>query len=268
MAGTLEAELNYALDTGVVPVTETLTTGNNVRPVATTYQAHKVPIGDMRAARDVLSMERNGFVLVDHPTKVRDFYDSAEVANVYYPEMIELVASTTGAHRVVVFDHTLRNATEGVETDRRVRTPVMGVHNDYTEWSGPKRVRDLMGAEADALLQRRFAVVQVWRPIVGPVESDPLAFADGASIAFEDFFISERRYPDRVGQTYRVKYNPAHRWYYVPAMRREEAVVFTVFDSARDGRARFSAHTAFKDPTSPPNARPRQSIEIRTLAFF
>ena len=80
--------------------------------------------------------------------------------------------------------------------------------------------------------------------------------------------ISERRYPNRVGQTYAITYNPAHSWYWFPHMRRDEALVFKVFDSLKDGRARWTAHTAFEDPTSPPNARPRESIEIRTLAFF
>jgi hypothetical protein len=129
-------------------------------------------------------------------------------------------------------------------------------------------VRDLLPDEADELLKRRFAIIQVWRPIRRPVESFPLAIADARSMSPDDFVISERRYPDRVGQTYAITYNPGHRWYYFPNMRREEALVFKVFDSETDGRARWTAHTAFDDPTSPPNARPRESIEIRTLAFF
>jgi hypothetical protein len=84
----------------------------------------------------------------------------------------------------------------------------------------------------------------------------------------DDLVISERRYPNRVGQTYAITYNPNHKWYWFPRMRREEAIVFKVFDSLKDGRARWTAHIAFDDPTSPPNARPRESIEIRTLAFF
>ena len=66
----------------------------------------------------------------------------------------------------------------------------------------------------------------------------------------------------------RFTYDPEQRWYWFPRMRRDEALVFKVFDSERDGRARWTAHTAFDDPTAPPNARPRESIEIRTLAFF
>ena len=118
------------------------------------------------------------------------------------------------------------------------------------------------------LVLRQEVNIGLGRPIRHPVETFPLAICDARSIAFEDFVISERRYPNRVGQTYAITYNPEHRWYWLPRMRRDEALVFKVFDSSKDGRARWSAHTAFEDPTSPPNARPRESIEIRTLAFF
>ena len=101
-----------------------------------------------------------------------------------------------------------------------------------------------------------------------PETGFPLAICDARSISPDDFVVNERRYPNRIGQTYAITYNPEHRWYWLPRMRREEALVFKVYDSSKDGRARWSAHTAFDDPTSPPNARPRESIEIRTLAFF
>jgi len=145
---------------------------------------------------------------------------------------------------------------------------VLSAHNDYTEWSGPQRVRDVMGAEAERLLERRFAIIQVWRAIIDPIRSNPLAMADARTVAPDDLLIAERRYPNRVGQTYRLKYNPAHRWFYFPQMQRDEAIVFKVYDSAKDGRARFTPHTSFQDPTTPPGAPPRQSIEARTLAFF
>jgi hypothetical protein len=111
-------------------------------------------------------------------------------------------------------------------------------------------------------------IIQVWRPIRHPVETDPLAIADACSVSFDDFVIAERRYPNRIGQTYVVTCNPRHKWYWLPHMRRDQALVFKVYDSEKDGRARWTAHTAFADPTSPAAARPRESIEIRTLAFF
>jgi hypothetical protein len=133
-------------------------------------------------------------------------------------------------------------------------------------------VRDLMGEEAERLLERRFAIIQMWRAAYAdaaqPVVSNPLAMADARSVSADDLLVAERRYPNRVGQTYRLKYNPAHRWLYFPQMRRNEAIVFKVYDSAKDGRARFTPHTAFEDPATPPGAAPRQSIEARALAFF
>ena len=122
--------------------------------------------------------------------------------------------------------------------------------------------------EAEDLLERRFAIVQVWRAIRNPIESDPLGICDARSLAEQDLVISERRYPNRIGQTYQIAYNPDHVWYYFPRMARDEAIVLKVFDSAPDGRARFTAHSAFADPTSPQNAAPRESIEMRTIAFF
>src|SRR6267378_1290322 len=125
----------------------------------------------------------------------------------------------------------------GLEREAKlVREPVLNVHNDYTEWSGPQRVRDLLPGEAEALLQRRFAIIQVWRAINQPIQSNPLAIADARSLAPKDLIRAERRYPNRVGETYRIAYNPQHRWFYFPRVRRDEALVFKVYESAKDGR--------------------------------
>src|ERR671927_356225 len=191
-----------------------------------------------------------------------------ELQRVYYPEVVALIRRVSGAERVVVFDHTLRSGDEAEREAKLLREPVLSAHNDYTEWSGPQRVRDLMGEEAERLLERRFAIIQVWRPIVDRLQSNPLAMADARSVAPEDLLVAERRYPNRVGQTYRLKYNPQHRWFYFPEMRRDEAIVFKVYDSEKDGRARFTPHTSFQDPSTPAGAAPRQSIEARALVFW
>jgi hypothetical protein len=217
---------------------------------------------------DQLSLDEQGFVFVDHKTKVTDFFDPVELESVYYPEVEQLIKSTSGASRVVIFDHTLRSGDEAEREEKLIREPVLSAHNDYTEWSGPNRVREILPAQAEALLARRFAIIQVWRAINQPIRANPLAVADAKSIETDDLVVAERRYPHRVGQTYRLKYNPHHRWFYFPEMRRDEALVFKVYDSEKDGRARFTPHTSFADPASPPNAPARQSIEVRALAFF
>jgi len=265
---TIEATLNYIVDDGTKIFTQTGAPGDLDVRNGGTRDPHRVTMHNGRLEAKNIVLERDGFRFVPHDTKVKDFFDEDEIRRVYYPEMEALIKAESGAKRVVVFDHTLRTADDAERAERKIREVVPRVHNDYTEWSGPQRVRDLLPDEADELLKRRFAIIQVWRPIRHPVETFPLAIADARSIAFDDFVISERRYPNRIGQTYAVTYKPRHHWFWFPRMRRDEALVFKVYDSEKDGRARWTAHTAFNDETAPPNARPRESIEIRTLAFF
>jgi hypothetical protein len=229
----------------------------------------EVKVHSLRPVERALSLDGEGFAIVPQESKVADFYDEAELERVYYKEMEELVASATGARRVTVFDHTVRRRVwEGQDRVPGVaRQPVMRVHNDFTEWSGPQRVRDLMGSEAETLLRRRFAFINVWRPIRGPLLDHPLAVCDARSTKQDDFVGSEQRYEDRTGEIYIVKYNPSHRWFYAPAMRAHETMLIKCYDSRRDV-ARFVAHSAFADATTPADAPPRESIEIRTIAFF
>jgi hypothetical protein len=263
---TIDAVLNYVIDDGTKIFTETGAPGANDRRSGGKPDPRLVTLRNGRH-RD-FTLERDGFHFIHHDTKVTDFFDEGEVQRVYYPEMDALVRAESGARRVVVFDHTLRTADDAAREARKIREVVSRVHNDYTEWSGPQRVRDLLPNEADDLLRRRFAIIQVWRPIRYPVETFPLAICDARTLSPENLVVSERRYPDRVGQTYAITYSPDHVWYWFPRMRREEALVFKTYESLKDGRARWTAHTAFHDPTAMPGARPRESIEIRALAFF
>ena len=234
------------------------------------YEPHRFPIRDARPLADGLSLDEQGFALVPHRSAVTDFDDWAQLRDVYYAECERLVAEATGASRVVVFDHTIRRRFRAAADTNGgpQREAVTRVHNDYTDKSAPQRVRDLMGEEADDLLTRRFAIVNVWRPIRGPLRDMPLAVCDAGSVADADWVPSDLIYADRTGETLAIRHNPAHRWFYVPAMTADEALLLKCFDSARDGRARYAPHSAFVDPTTPGDALPRESIEIRTLAFF
>jgi len=265
----VEALINYLVESGEKPESY----GGVSQKVADQqrkgkYEEHKMPIYNGREIADQLSLEREGFILVRHETRVNDFYDEGDVRRVYYQETEELVKRTSGAKRVLVFDHTLRSADMAMREAKQISGPVRNAHNDYTEWSGPQRVRDLLPDEAEELLKHRFAVVQTWRPINKPVQRDPLAIADARTIGTKELIPSARIYPDRRGEVYHSTFNPEHRWYYFPNMQRNEAMVFKTFDSMKDGRARWTNHCAFDDPTSPSDAPPRESIEMRTLAFF
>jgi hypothetical protein len=265
---TIETTLNYIVDDGTKVLTITAGPGGQDVRSGGTPDPRRMVVHNGRPYAKDFALDHDGFRFVRHDTKVANFYDEDEIRRVYYPEMEALIKAESGASRAVVFDHTLRTADDDLRETKKIREVVRRVHNDYTEWSGPQRVRDLLPSEADELLKRPFAIIQVWRSIRHPVETFPLAICDAPTLSPKSLVISERRYPNRVGQTYAITYDPAHKWFWFPRMRREEALVFKVFDSMKDGRARFTAHTAFDDPTTPPHARPRESIEIRTLAFF
>jgi hypothetical protein len=249
--GRVEAQVNYLAATQEKPVAFTYKTENGESQ--RTYQTikHTMAILNGRTVNEHLTLEGQGFALVQHPTAIANFYDVAEVRAVYYPEVERLVKQATGAVRVLVFDHTVRCGPNAKERHNGVREPVRFAHNDYTLNSGPQRVHDLMGDEAEALLKNRFVFINVWRPIRGPVEEAPLAVCDARSMRLADFVPTDLKYPDRTGEVYSVAFNPEHRWLYFPRMERDEALLLKCYDSSVDGGARWTAHTAFDDPTAP-----------------
>ena len=265
----VEAPLNYLSGETRTPAIYMYTPSPGVPAPSGRYVAHTLPIFNGRVLQDRLSLDQGGFQLIHRETRVKNFYDAHEVKAVYYPEVEYLVRKFTGATRVLAFDHNVRCGTKSRQGENGVREPVKTVHNDYTLKSGPQRVRDLLPAEeAEMLLHHRFAVINVWRPIHGPVQESPLAVCDARSIDHEDFIPTELVYRDRKGEVYSVAFNPRHRWFYFPHLQTGEVLLLKCYDSADDGRARFTAHSAFDDPTTPPNAPARESIEARTLAFF
>jgi hypothetical protein len=265
----IEATLNYLAPMAERPRNYTFDPPPGVPRSNSERESHIVGIRDARPAAAEVSLDREGFAVLQGASAVQDFWDEDEVRRVYYPEVQRAIAEATGASKVFIFDHTLRRRVRGA-ADRvpgTPRQPATGVHVDHTATSGPQRVRDFFGDEAEHLLRGRVQVINLWRPIRGPLRDAPLAVCDAGSVASGDLVPSDLVYQNRVGETYGVTYNPAHRWFYVPEMQPDEALLLKCFDSKTDGRARFAPHTAFEDPTAPADVIPRESIEIRTLVF-
>jgi len=265
----VEAALHYLAPTTERPRNYTYDPPPGVQRSNSVAETHIVPIHSARPITAEITLDREGFAVVRHDSAVHDFYDDDEVRRTYYAEAERVLTEATGARRVFVFDHTVRRRVRGVD-DRAPgtpRQPATRVHVDHTAKSGPQRVRELLGEEADELLRGRLQVINLWRPIRGPLRDAPLAVCDARSVAPGDLVPSDLVYRDRVGETYGVTFNPRHRWFYVPDMQPNEALLLKCYDSATDGRARFAPHTAFEDPTAPPDIAPRESIELRTFVF-
>lgn len=269
ISDTLRARFNYVVETGKPAIRYIDWPEMEHNAIPPQYQQHEMTVRNGRPLRDTFDLDTHGFVFVDHVTRVQDFTDEAQRTRVYDLEVEALIKKHSGASEVLVFDHTLRVSDEEQQKMIGARPTVKGVHNDYTEASAPRRLIEIAGkAEAERRFKKRWAIIQVWRPIRGTVQVDPLGICDGRSIPQQGFIRVERRYKDRTGEVYHIAHNPAHVWFWFPHMNRNEALIFKVFDSDVSKPSRFTAHSAFDDPGTPPDAPPRESIETRTFAFF
>ena len=231
-----------------------------------------VRINDLRPIADRLSVDAQGFELVQHRTAIDDLYDDEAVTGAYYEETVALLKAHFGADHAVVFDATRRSdAGKGAANPDGNRAPANRVHVDYTPKSGPQRAKDTMGeAEVERILANggRLIQINVWRPISGPVRRAPLALADATSVQIEDLVATDQRFPDRTGEIYHLAHNPAHRFYYPAEMERDEVILIKSWDSRGSDDTTYPAHGAFQYPNQDPAAPPRESIELRTYVVF
>jgi hypothetical protein len=269
MSKTIQTELGYLVPSKERPVYFASQAGAEAQlDIAAKIAPRTISVSDARELTPKPTLDREGFMLVDHVSTVTDFYDDAQIRTIYEQEVIALVRKVTGAAHVVVFDNTRRSDASSIRGERNTREPSAIVHNDYTDASAEKRLHDILPDEADIRLRKRFAIINVWRSIAGPVLTTPLALCDASSMRETDMVATERRARDRIGELQLVTWNPEHRWYWFSGLTRDEAVLLKTYDSDLQGRARRSIHTAFTNPDAPADAAPRESIETRTFAFF
>jgi hypothetical protein len=269
-ARAVRATLNYSLDNGRPPDYYFYEPDPSVtlNPPGTDAQEMQIENGWPTATK--FSVDREGFEIHKFEAQFQDYDHEERVKSEFYEQVVRFVKRHTGAQRVLVFDHTIRKR---LPADLKVQTTVQRpavllVHSDYTVTSGPQRVRDLLPQEAAHLLQGRVAFYNVWKPLYRRVEELPLAMCDATTHAEGDMLRMELKYRERTGEIYVMRHSPQHRWVYFPFMEVDDTLLLKTFDSATDGRARFMGHSAFEDPSTAPQAAKRESIEVRTMAFF
>lgn len=237
--------------------------------------ARLVSIRDGRADAASLSVDVEGIALFDAPGAPRDFSDEHDIVRNYYPEVAALACLASGASRAVVFDHLVRRAPAanaalgfGGAGKGQAASANACVHNDYTEASGRRRLGLVLGDAAAQVDGKRYAILNIWRSIAGPVLDTPLAVCDARSVDARDLVQAEVRYPRRVGEIYLARFSPRHRWLYFSALDTHEALVFKQYDSQLGGVARWTPHAAFRHPEAPAAAPPRVSIEARCIVIY
>ena len=291
------------------------TEGNDTPWVGADVDKRQMTIHDARglAEPERRTLEANGFEMLGRPlTDLEiDFLDHEQVVRRYYPHCADIVREHAGARIVKAFDHNVRSAAGKLSGRRivggqQVQRPAQIVHGDYTLTSGPQRLRDLANppavndtyrtqlADGETLLDDadvtraldsgRFALINLWRNIAEqPVATYPLALCDAVSVHPDDLVVFEIHYADRIGENYFAKHANDHRWYFYPALTRDEALLIKQWDSAGgmarsegasadamcpDAPCTFSFHTAFQDPMTAPDAPDRWSIEVRCIVLY
>lgn len=269
-AGNTRARIRYLADRQAPVLYIAPAAGGEIEPHRGNYVMQEVVVHNGRRREPAPELQTEGFSLLDSPSRVADYFDDREIRSIYYPEIRSLVAGHLGARRVEIFDHTRRAASDAVRRKKTVREPASIVHNDYTDESGVRRLRDFLEQHPEMprdLADRPYAIVNVWRSIAGTVENFPLALCDAGSVSADDLVPVTRRAADRTGELQLALFSARHRWYWFPAMTEGEVVLIKTFDTRDDGRARFTLHTAFEDPGAAGTARIRESLEIRCFAF-
>ncbi|KAL3442732.1 hypothetical protein BJX65DRAFT_298775 [Aspergillus insuetus] len=232
-----------------------------------TATTHEVHLKDIRGHESEYNLDQDAFqVLQQIPSSMTyaDFDSDETVKSKYYAEVQDLILNNVpGAHKVIIFDHTVRKHNPNAH-----RQPVNFAHVDQTPWAAEQRVRTSITdpAEAEKLLKGRYRIINVWRPLNGKVESMPLGFATAATVAAEDLTPIQRRYPHYTGETMGVKFNPKQQWLYWSGIDDDERILIKCSDT-QEGVAHHVPHSAFADPRSPAEAKPRESIEVRALVF-
>ena len=232
------------------------------------FYSQAVQVSDARALSVLPDIERQGFCLKEHNSRVADFYNDNQLQEIYESEIVSLMSEIFSESEIRVFDHTRRSTSDQIRKERKMREHASVIHNDYTDASAHKRQKEILGSDYEEFEGCDFAIVNIWRSINGTVRNYPLALCDAQTVSDDDLIPVARISKKRRGEIQFVKYSPDHKWYYFSEMNESEVLVFKTFDSRLDGRARQAIHSAFEDREAATDAPSRESIESRCFIFF
>lgn len=269
---TIVADVNYIVRKTQRPYMYTVEPPAGAKRSNIPIDTCAIPIFNARPMTSAPSLEVAGFMLLRHRSAMRDFLNSDEVRRVYYPETERMLVAATGAAQAIVFDHTVRRRIPGAE-DRRhpFRQPVQLVHVDYSAVSGRIRAQQIRGENPGDLFLGQFGhiqIVNVWRSVHDALRDAPLAVCDVRTVDAADYIPADLFYTSGPGEVLLLAHNPAHRWFYFHEMNSDEILIFKCYDSRDDCSARFTPHTSFVDPTTPPDSQLRESIELRVVLVY
>jgi hypothetical protein len=265
----VETTLNYWDDpgNGLPPTPIYIGKGRvtNERP----HLAHQFMVRDVTGEEDKYTLDSHGFQYCRRESREKEFTDDKQIRETYYKECEQLIKDVTGANRVHIFNHKVRRGPTqwhhlGLKNLKN-RGPVTKTHVDQSYAGAELRLRWEFPEEADELVKRRYQIINVWRPIA-TILKDPIAVAGADSVPDADLVGAVMVEDDFHGESWVVRHNPNHQWYYKHQMTPRDVLLIKCFDS-NTSVARRALHSAFEDPVHR-NDQSRQSIEVRCLVCY
>ena len=276
----VRAEVNYfdaALARGRFDLVEP---ERNLMPL----EGREVLIRDMRGTGPgELSLERQGFMLAEHRSRVARLPEMAEtnleaqhglpaINQAYYEELLPLIRKLSGA-REVIPQATGLTVRFSARSKRQSWAGAAGfIHLDVTESSVKSFLEfSLEAAGREFAPWSRLLMLQTWRTVSDPPQDNLLALVDrttvpSSDVVMYDAVIGEKDTALELIEARGCRYGPGHRWWYASDMGAEDILVFVGYDSGRPDAVQ-PFHTGFDVPGHG-QATPRASLEARFFCFY
>ncbi|KAF2022376.1 hypothetical protein BU24DRAFT_471539 [Aaosphaeria arxii CBS 175.79] len=238
------------------------------------FSSARVDVHDIRDTKNSFTLDDHGFK-VAHLEDAAKFEDHSVFHSEYLPAIEQLLRQEVEeADRILFFDWRRRNAaaqdrnnTNNLDDRNQFLHPATTAHVDQAPIAAIQRIKEQLGTDADQYLRGRVRIINVWRPVLHPVQDWPLAICDGTTVSKSDFLDVDQVRKDYVGSSMFMMKNDSMRWHYLSNQRPDEVLLFKQFDSLDNAKARFCPHSSFQLHGVPADAPPRVSVEVRALVL-
>jgi hypothetical protein len=231
-----------------------------------------VPVHDIRGSTIQPTLDNEGFMVASLPLELEGEADPDRIAAIYKPKLHSYLEELTGARKIVLRDPILRWSRRGERKDRFARAPADYVHGDFSQrvFHGMAREAVMDDPDCDRWLSGRFSVIQTWRVLTPPPQDYPLAMIDRRTVNSEEL-VHLRTVIGGPGQeqaywNFSLRYQPAHRWYYLSNMTSEDMLVFIGSESTTEIPGIL--HSSFDNTANFDNTVPRISCELRAFVYW
>ncbi|OTA96831.1 hypothetical protein M434DRAFT_392516 [Hypoxylon sp. CO27-5] len=233
-----------------------------------------VLVEDFRERADDFQIDTHGFTTRRLPG-FTELSDKDVIQTEYIPAVKKMLQeSLQDVGTVFVFDWRVRSSRSESTADKinfsdqsQPLLPSNYAHIDACPISILQRIQNSFPQDVSKILRQRIRAVNVWKPLYHPVEEWALAVCDGTTVKSTDLVETDSIRQGSISTNYYVKYDEDQKWYFLKEQTPDEALIFKHFDSEPDVEAHYAVHSSIRHHHVPGNARPRKSIEVRTLIF-